>query len=110
MARGVAVTGMGVVSALGDSPAALLAALTRPAGAPPGGPGWALGAFAAEAYLGERNLRPLDRPALLLTCAAGLALRDAGWSAEEVCEGEVGLVAGTMFSTVRTIAEFDRRA
>ena len=108
MAPHVVITGMGVISPLGDSPAAVHAALVADRSPPP--PEYAVGGFAAEAYLGERNLRPLDRAAQLLTCAALLALRDAGWMPERLAEEDVGLVVGTMFSTVRTIAEFDRRA
>jgi 3-oxoacyl-(acyl-carrier-protein) synthase len=106
--RDVVITGTGVISPLGDTPAAVHAALAGDGGPPPAEFG--VTGFAAEAYLGERNLRPLDRPARLLTCAALLALRDAGWTAERLAAEDVGLVVGTMFSTVRTIAEFDRRA
>src|SRR5207249_1698043 len=108
VARDVVITGSGVLSPLGDSPAAVHAALVGDGAAPPAEYG--VSGFAAEAYLGERNLRPLDRPAQLLTCAAQLALRDAGWTPERLAAEDVGLVVGTMFSTVRTIAEFDRRA
>jgi 3-oxoacyl-(acyl-carrier-protein) synthase len=120
MARRVVITGAGLLTGLADSPKALHAALCagrtalRPVA--PGGPlapGCRLAApaaFAPEAYLGERNFRPLDRAGQLLACAAGLALADSGWSPEMLREQEVGLVAGTVFSGARTIAEFDRRA
>jgi 3-oxoacyl-[acyl-carrier-protein] synthase II len=162
--RRVVITGAGVVSPLGDSPAALHralaagvsarkpielfpihlpgrdpASLTGPPGLSPvgltGPPGQgaasltgsrdrdpgrpvAIGcreageirSFDAQAYVGERNLRPLDRTSRLLVVAAQLALADSGWDAAAVAEREVGLVLGTTFCSVRTIAEFDRRA
>jgi 3-oxoacyl-[acyl-carrier-protein] synthase II len=66
--------------------------------------------FAPEAYLGEKNLRPLDRTSRLLACACQRALDASGWSAGRLAEQEVGLVVGTMFCSLRTIADFDRRA
>jgi 3-oxoacyl-[acyl-carrier-protein] synthase II len=56
------------------------------------------------------NFRPLDRTSLLVASAAQLALDDAGWSADRRRDQEIGLVLGTMFGSLRTIAEFDRRA
>ncbi len=120
MARRVLVTGIGMLSPLGDSPAALHAARlggTR-AWAPPTrfpleGAAPAPVAelrFDAQAILGsERNLRPLDRISQIVTATAQLALVDAGLTPAEVAAGEVGLCLGTMFCGVHTIAEFDRR-
>ncbi|MBV8201672.1 MAG: beta-ketoacyl synthase chain length factor [Acidobacteria bacterium] len=146
--RRVVVTGAGVVSPLGDSPAALHRALaagtsarkpielfeTSGIGCHEAGE---IRPFDPQAYVGERNLRPLDRTSRLLVVAAQLALADAGWapgtlrrpapatdapgSAASSPPGEaaatdappaaeVGLVVGTTFCSVRTIAEFDRRA
>jgi 3-oxoacyl-[acyl-carrier-protein] synthase II len=68
-----------------------------------------LPAFDATAYLGEGNLRPLDRISRIVTSAAQRALDAAGFSRQLRAEREVGLVLGTMFSGLRTIAEFDRR-
>jgi 3-oxoacyl-[acyl-carrier-protein] synthase II len=65
--------------------------------------------FDPARYLGEGNFRPLDRTGLLAACAARLALDDAGWSVDAVASGELALLVGTMFGSVRTIAEFDRR-
>jgi 3-oxoacyl-[acyl-carrier-protein] synthase II len=39
-----------------------------------------------------------------------LALADSGWTTEQRAAREVGLILGTMFCSVRTIGEFDRRA
>ena len=122
MNRRVVITGRGTISALGDDPAELHAALCR------GESGLlpvkifdtdellplALGGeareFDAKSYLGKRNLRPLDRTCRLVTSAAQIALEDSGWNAESRETQELGLVLGTMYGSVRTIAEFDRRA
>jgi 3-oxoacyl-(acyl-carrier-protein) synthase len=116
----VVVTGAGVLSPLGDSPAALHRALC--AGTSVLGPveGFAvddlpvrraveLRGFDPARYLGDANFRPLDRTGLLAACAARLALDDAGWSAERVAGAELALLVGTMYGSVKTIAEFDRR-
>lgn len=128
--RRVVVTGAGVVSPLGDSPAALHRALaagtsarkpvelfeTSGIGCHEAGE---IRPFDPQAYVGERNLRPLDRTSRLLVVAAQLALADSGWAAGGQLRqtgtpggaaAEVGLVVGTTFCSVRTIAEFDRRA
>jgi len=122
--HGVVVTGVGVLAALGDSSGALHRALAagrsavRPLEtlAAPGlaatWPDWGaeLDGYSPERYLEGANLRPLDRTGRLATAAACLAIADAGWSEELLAEAEAGLVLGTMFGSVRTIAEFDRRA
>jgi 3-oxoacyl-[acyl-carrier-protein] synthase II len=126
--RRVVVTGAGVVSPLGDSPAALHRALAEGASArkpielfETAGIGCSAAGeirpFDPQGYVGERNLRPLDRTSRLLVVAAQLALADSGWApggqprpAGTQPAAEVGLVVGTTFCSVRTIAEFDRRA
>lgn len=119
--RRVVVTGAGALTPVADSPAGLHAALcegrsalksielfpldglaSRPAGE--------IRPFEPKDYLGDRNLRPVDRTARLLLVAAQQALEGSGWTAEMRAAREVGLVLGTMFCSVRTIAEFDRRA
>ncbi len=115
------VTGRGLVSALGHDPGAVhdalcegrgglapvelfdATALTRPVAGEVKG-------FEPRRHLGERNLRPLDRTSRLVTVAAQLALDDAGSTPAGRAEAEVGLVLGTVYGSVRTIAEFDRRA
>jgi 3-oxoacyl-[acyl-carrier-protein] synthase II len=125
----IVVTGVGLLSALGDSASALDDALAAGAsGLRPvtvvstEGLGECVAGeiadFDAARYLGEGNLRPLDRTSRLATAAASLALRDAGLAdilrADDAADGTLGdragLVLGTMFGSVRTIAEFDRRA
>ena len=124
MGRRVVVTSAGVLSPLGDSGAALHAALLAGRsglspvtlfptdGLPPLLAGQLPG-FDAAAYLGEGNLRPLDRISRIVTAAAERTLAAAGLPralrAERLVGLEVGLVLGTMFSGITTIAEFDRR-
>src|ERR1043165_10213657 len=119
--KSVVITGAGVVSSLGDTPAGLHAALceglsglrpvrlfdTTGSGCPLGGE---VPDFDAQKYLGRRNLRPLDRTSRLVASAAQLALDASGWTPEMRAERELGLVLGTMFCSVRTLAGFDRRA
>jgi 3-oxoacyl-[acyl-carrier-protein] synthase II len=110
---------MGVISSLGDSSVALHTALCE--GHSSLRPitlfntdglvckqAHALAAFRPETYLGK-NPRALDRTSQLVTAAATLALDHSGWSTEMRHQHEVGLVLGTMFCSVHTIAEFDRR-
>jgi 3-oxoacyl-[acyl-carrier-protein] synthase II len=118
--RRVVITGAGAISSIADSPAGLHAALcagqnglkpielfsTEGLGCHQAGE---IRPFEPRDYLGERNLRPIDRTSRLLLVAAGQALEAGGWTAEAIAEREVGLVLGTTFCSVRTIAEFDRR-
>lgn len=71
-------------------------------------------AFEPSHYLGDGNVRPLDRPARLAASAATLALAASGWrSGPSPVRGEgeeIGLVLGTMFGSVHTISAFDLRA
>ncbi len=120
------VTGAGVLSALADSPQALHAALCAGRsglqaielfstegldgfGGFGGRRAGEIRPFEPRDYLGERNLRPIDRTSRLLLSAAQRALAAAGWTPELRAEREVGLVLGTTFCSLRTIAEFDRR-
>jgi 3-oxoacyl-[acyl-carrier-protein] synthase II len=121
MTKRVAITGMGVISSLGNSPAELHSALCdgrtglhKIAGeAFHGfhcGQAGDIAGFEAEIFLPGRPLRPLDRTGRLVTAAATLALANSGWNAEALGKHDVGLVLGTMFGSVHTISEFDRRA
>jgi 3-oxoacyl-[acyl-carrier-protein] synthase II len=123
--RPVVVTGAGVLSPLADSPQGLHAALCAGTsglksielfpldglGLDGGGPREAgeIRPFEPREYLGERNLRPVDRTSRLLLAAAQRALEESGWTPELRAAREVGLVLGTTFCSVKTIAEFDRR-
>jgi 3-oxoacyl-[acyl-carrier-protein] synthase II len=112
---------MGVISSLGDSPASLHSALCNGQanayefhepkldGFRGRGSGRII-AFQAETYLKGRNLRPLDRTGQLVVAAAKLALEDSRWPPERLAQHPAGLVLGTMFGSVHTIAQFDRRS
>lgn len=121
MTKRVAITGMGVISSLGNSAAEMHSALCngatglhtiagevfhgfhcRQAGD--------LADFQAETFLPGKPLRSLDRTGRLVAAAACLALADSGWDREALSKHDVGLVLGTMFGSVHTISEFDRRA
>lgn len=115
----IAVSAAGIVCSLGEDLGAVASALAAGAsGIAPLAGELAEGLrdpHAAEARdydpartLGDRNLRPLDRTARLAASAASLALAAAG--PEALAGGEVGLALGTLFGSLRTIAEFDRRA
>lgn len=120
-ARSVVVTGAGVIAALGDRPGAIHDALC--AGTRALGPSALLAAditaghevaevrdFNPRAYLGNRNVGPLDRTGRLAATGVELALADSGWTVAQRQAKPVGLVLGTMFCSVKTITEFDRRA
>jgi len=103
--RRVVITGIGLLCPLGQSAGALHDALAASRwGAGP------LPADVADDHLAGRNTYPLDRPARLLTAAARLALDDAGWTPESLARHDVGLFAGTVWSSAQTIARFDRQA
>lgn len=121
MTKRVAITGMGVITSLGDSPQGLHSALcegqkasyllqdckledvtcTQGGGIP---------SFQPESYLKGKPLRALDRTGRIVAAAAKLALENSGWTSESLGRHDVGLVLGTMFGSVHTISEFDRRA
>jgi 3-oxoacyl-[acyl-carrier-protein] synthase II len=121
LSRPVVVTGAGVLSPVADSPEGLHAALLAGRSGlkeielfPLDGLGprraGEIRPFEPRDYLGERNLRPIDRTARLLLAAAQRALDASGWTPERLATHDAGLVVGTTFCSVRTIAEFDRRA
>ena len=72
--------------------------------------GYEIKDFSARDYLGDRNLRPLDRLAQLAVCATHLALNDSGWSERELEQEDTGLILGTLFGGLETIVQFDRDA
>ncbi len=113
----VVITGAGCLSCIADSSAGLHAALCAgtsglksielfPTESLGGHQAGEIRPFDAQSYLPDRNLRPIDRTSRLLLVAAGQALAASGLSATD---REIGLVLGTTFCSVRTIAEFDRR-
>jgi 3-oxoacyl-[acyl-carrier-protein] synthase II len=122
MDRKVVITGIGLISSLGDSPEALSEALcngksgirrqTEPTFEHAGGCHLAavLSDFTGEKYLSGRALRPLDRISQLAAAACDMALRNAGWSDANFADVDLPLVLGTMFGGMHTIADFDRTA
>lgn len=120
MRRRIAVTGAGTISSLADSAEGLHAALCEGRSGlkpvelfPMDGLGdhraGEIRPFEARDHLGERNLRPVDRTSRLLLVAAQQALDASGWTPEMRAGKDAGLILGTTFCSVRTIAEFDRR-
>ena len=121
MENRVAITGMGLISALGDTPHTLFDALCngRTALCEIESPvandchchlAGRLGDFQPERYLVGRPLRPLDRASQLASAACGLALENSGWNAESCANVDLALMVGTMFSGMHTIGDFDRTA
>ena len=115
-----AITGVGLVSALGDTPKALHQALCQGecagvsvtsinerelAEAAIAAP---VPDFEPSHYLGDENFRPLDRAGKLTVCAAHLALESANWTSELRAETELDLIVGTSFCGAHTITQFDR--
>jgi 3-oxoacyl-[acyl-carrier-protein] synthase II len=116
----VAITGMGVISSLGNSPADVHSALCNgqtgtyllPESAHDAGDGCrggGIAGFQAASYLKGKHLRPLDRTGQMVAAAAKLALESSGWTVEQLGTQNVGLVLGTMFGSIHTISQFDRQ-
>lgn len=115
----VAITGIGVITSLGDSPEVLHSALCTGEKAsyqlelPESANGHCkqggkITSFKAEAYLQGKPLRPLDRTGRIVASAAKLALENSGWRPEMLRTHDVGLALGTMFGSMHTISAFDR--
>lgn len=118
MSASIVVTGCGIVSAIGIGNAAFSAALqseTSGIRARENGSGaWVpIADFEAGDYVEKKGLRALDRSARLLAVAAKLALDGAAWTEPPGSAGPksgaepLGLVAGTMFGGLGSIAGFD---
>jgi len=116
----VAITGAGVITSFGDSPAAFHSALCNgekaayrledsEADVSACRQGGDIGSFQPETYLKGKPLRALDRTGRIVAAVARLALENSGWNAEILRSHDVGLVLGTMFGSMHTISEFDRR-
>jgi len=119
--RRVVVTGIGAICALGDHPSQIHQALCEgrsgfaaptvfPADIAPGYQVAEVPGFDAQNYVKTGNVRPLDRTGRLALVGVELTLADSGWTTERRVAQPVGLILGTMFCSVRTIGEFDRRA
>jgi 3-oxoacyl-[acyl-carrier-protein] synthase II len=98
----VAVAGVGLVTRLGDRPEEVVAAPGEGRDVAPGPVD-----FDPAARFGDRNYRPLDRAGQLTVAAVEACL---GSLAALPARRRIGLVVGTAFGSVATIASFDRRA
>ena len=65
--------------------------------------------FKPQTWLGPKGIRVLDRSARLLAVAAQMALSSVGKEAKDEEDGDptMGLVCGTIFGSVHSIAAFD---
>src|SRR5690348_16453028 len=63
--------------------------------------------FTPQQWLGNKGIRVLDRTARLLCVAAQMALSGANREAGGEADPEIGLVCGTMFGSIHSIASFD---
>jgi 3-oxoacyl-[acyl-carrier-protein] synthase II len=120
----IVVTGVGVVSALGAGREAFWRSLTagasglRPLSLFPvrsGGSQLAgeIAEFSPGPFIGTKGIRHFDRTALLLACAAKLALEDAGIrgsAADPARDDGIGIAVGSTFGTIGSIAAFDTEA
>ena len=118
---GVVITGMGAICALGDRPDTIHDALCDgrrgfgvpslfPAEVAPGHVVAEVRELSPQAYLGGRHTGQLDRTGRLAAVAVQLTLAHCGLSGDLQDTHPLGLILGTMFCSVRTIGEFDRRA
>jgi 3-oxoacyl-[acyl-carrier-protein] synthase II len=108
----VAITGIGVITPLGDSPSALAEALLagRSAVIPVPDPDGAVAAplpdFDANRYARVRGMRIYSRATRLAMCATQLALTDAGLDGGD--GKHLGLVASFSSAHLETLIEYDR--
>ncbi|MGA9770771.1 MAG: beta-ketoacyl-[acyl-carrier-protein] synthase family protein [Blastocatellia bacterium] len=124
--RKVVITGYGIITSLGDSPSQAFAAMCEGKSGLssiklPESEGTSLteaircrragqlNSFNAKQYLGQVNINPLDRIGQMVTSAAQMALDNSGWTLDMRASEEVGIVLGTMYGCMHTVAEFDRR-
>ena len=108
----IAVTGMGVITPLGDSPVALAEALaagrTSIADLPEPSPASAsrLIDFEATRYANIRGMRVYNRASRLGICATRLAMTDA--QLDSIPAEEMGVVFATRYAHLDTLIEYDR--
>lgn len=113
--RRIAVTAAGVISALGAGVEEFARNLYvgRTAAAPSPRSGGVTVAEIAdlnpEPWLGTKGIRSLDRGARLLAIAAKMALDGGGFRLQdsETGDADIGLVCGTVFSSLHSITAFD---
>ena len=68
-----------------------------------------IGEFDPKTWLGNKGVRVLDRGTRLLCIAAQMALTETGLSQENAEQGDadLGMICGTMFGGIHSIASFD---
>jgi 3-oxoacyl-[acyl-carrier-protein] synthase II len=111
----VAITGMGLITPLGDTAAAVGAALAEgrtsiaaAADLPEFGES-RIPAFEATRYANVRGMRLYNRTTSLGLCAAKLALTDAGLEGgASLPAGGLGLVVASTYAHLDTLIEYDR--
>lgn len=116
----VVITSHGAITPLGDTPESCFEQLLAArAPLPPknfetgtlgSAPVFEVRDFDPKVYFGDKNFRPLNRPALFAFTAVQQALNRGGWDEDTIASAELGLVLGTMFGSVNTIAAFDYNA
>lgn len=111
----IVVTGTGVIASLGTGVAAFAEALWSGAtgvkvSSRVAGHTFAdVGEFDPKPWLGNKGVRVLDRGTRLLCIAAQMALTETGLSQESAEQGgaDLGIISGTMFGGIHSIATFD---
>jgi len=108
----VAVTGIGLLTPLGDDPAAIAMAMNSGRSSVEECAEAALGArlrdFDARRYANVRGMRVYPRNTQLQICAATLALRDAGLEPSQIDPLELGTVTASTYAHMETLLEYDR--
>ncbi len=119
MSSKIVTTGTGVVSPLGAGPQEFetglyegrtgIGARTLFPETIPDGTAAEVREFTPQHWLGQKGLRVLDRSARLICVSTFMALEDAALSQAADAEGDpnLGLICGTMFGSVHSIASFD---
>ena len=101
MSGSFVITGVGLVSAAGDTPGEVFAALS--AGRPLAG---AIDAFDPKRYISRKGFKDLSRASQLACAAAAGNARGI----EGVPADRVGVVLGTAWGSLNTVIEFEREA
>lgn len=119
MDQRVVISGMGVISPLGDSGSVFFENMySRQCGISkislfdPGAYRSKLAAeignFDAEKYLGKKGLRNMDRSTKLVLSAFQTAVTSAHYPLEDDFDPEIGVVVGNTFGSLKSISEYDR--
>jgi 3-oxoacyl-[acyl-carrier-protein] synthase II len=109
----VVITGMGLVTPLGDSLPALMEALQRgeaALGKAPEQTPWARACvpdFDPARYANPRGMRVYNRATQLAIAATAMAMREADLSVDTMAPERIGLVMGSTFGHLDTLCEYD---